>query len=260
MADSSFAARGVVVTGANRGIGQAVALAFLEAGYQVVAVARTLPSLSGLAGLAEKHAGRLEQLACDVSDREALGRTCALLKARVPVPAVLVNNAGVSLSAPLEKTSQEALERVLAINTVAPYMLCAALLPGMAASGGGRVINIASLAGLRGVRYTSAYCASKHALVGLTRALALEWAERGVTLNAVCPGWTDTDMLDTAVRTITEKTGRSAEQARSAILSRNPTGRPVHPEEVAQLVLYLASPQAASLTGAALPVDGGESA
>jgi len=260
MADSSFATRGVVVTGANRGIGQAVALAFLREGFQVVAAARTLSSLAGLRALAGPHAKALEELGCDVSDKEELRRTCAALKARTPAPAILVNNAGASLSAPLEKTGQDALERLLAINTVAPYLLCAALLPGMAREGGGRVINIASLAGLRGVRYTSAYCASKHALLGLTRALAVEWAERGVTVNAVCPGWTDTDMLASAVRTVTEKAGRSAEEARSAILSRNPLGRPVGPEEVAALVLYLASPLAASLTGAALPVDGGESA
>jgi NAD(P)-dependent dehydrogenase (short-subunit alcohol dehydrogenase family) len=260
MTDSSFASRGVVVTGANRGIGQAVALAFLQGGWRVVAVARTLASLEGLAERAGPLRKALEPMACDVADREALLRTCTALKARATSPAVLVNNAGVSLSAPLERTSQAELERVLAINAVAPYMLCAALLPGMASQGGGRVINVASIAGLRGLRYTSAYCASKHALVGLTRALAVEWAERGVTVNAVCPGWTDTDMLATAVRTVTEKTGRSADQARSAILSKNPLGRAVSPEEVAALVLYLASPLAASLTGAVLPLDGGESA
>jgi NAD(P)-dependent dehydrogenase (short-subunit alcohol dehydrogenase family) len=259
MADSSFASRGVVVTGANRGIGQAVALAFLREGWPVVAVARTAASLDGLVAEAGPRGTAIERMACDVADAEAVARTAAALQARSPVPAVLVNNAGVSLSAPVEKTSRAELERVLAINTVAPYLLCAALIPRMAKSGGGRVVNIASIAGLRGLRYTSAYCASKHALVGLSRALAVEWAERGVTVNAVCPGWTDTDMLHTAVRTVTEKTGRSAEQARSAILSHNPLGRAVRPEEVAALVLHLASPLAASLTGAALPVDGGES-
>jgi NAD(P)-dependent dehydrogenase (short-subunit alcohol dehydrogenase family) len=260
MTDSSFAARGAVVTGANRGIGQAVALAFLEAGWKVVAVARTLASLDGLAELAGPRAEALERLACDVADAQALEATCQVLKSRSPVPAVLVNNAGVSLSAALEATGRADLERVLAINTVAPYLLCAALLPGMASAGGGRVVNVASIAGLRGLRYTSAYCASKHALVGLTRALAVEWADRAITVNAVCPGWTDTDMLKAAVATVTEKTRRTEAQARAAILFRNPLGRPVSPQEVAALVLHLASPLAASLTGAALPVDGGESA
>ena len=260
MTDSSFSSRGVVVTGANRGIGQAVALAFLEAGWPVVAVARTAASLEGLAERAGPGRAALESLACDVADAEALASTCRLLQARAPAPAVLVNNAGVSLGAALERTSRAQLERLLAINTVAPYLLCGALLPAMAREGGGRVINIASIAGLRGIRYTSAYCASKHALVGLTRALAVEWADRGITVNAVCPGWTETDMLEQAVEAVSEKTGRSPDKARAAILAHTPLGRPVAPEEVAALVLYLASPLAASLTGAALPLDGGESA
>ena len=256
----SFSSRGVVVTGANRGIGQAVALAFLNQGWPVVALARTAGSLEALTELAGPHRGALEGLACDVADGEALQRTCALLQARPRPPAVLVNNAGVSLGAPLERTSRAELERLLAINTVAPYLLCAALVPAMARAGGGRVVNIASLAGLRGIRYTSAYCASKHALVGLTRALAVEWADRGVTINAVCPGWTQTDMLQRAVQAVSEKTRRTEEEARAALLGPVPLGRAVTPEEVAALVLYLASPGAASLTGAALPLDGGESA
>lgn len=137
-------------------------------------MARTLASLEGLRELAGPSEKALERLACDVADAEALQRTCAVLKARTLPPAVLVNNAGVSLSAPVERTDRAELERVLAINTVAPYLLCAALLPGMASAGGGRVVNVASIAGLRGLRYTSAYCASKHALVGLSRALAVE--------------------------------------------------------------------------------------
>ena len=260
MADSSFASRGVVVTGANRGIGQAVALAFLQSGFRVVAVARTLASLDDLVARAGPAAQALERLECDVADASALQGVCGRLQGRSPAPAVLVNNAGISVAAPLERTDRAELERVLAVNTIAPYLLCAALLPAMARAGGGRVVNIASIAGLRGIRYTSAYCASKHALVGLTRALAVEWADRAITVNAVCPGWTETDMLQGAVQTVSEKTGRSEEQARAAILARTPLGRAVHPEEVAALVLYLASPKAASLTGAALPVDGGESA
>jgi NAD(P)-dependent dehydrogenase (short-subunit alcohol dehydrogenase family) len=173
---------------------------------------------------------------------------------------VLVNNAGISVSAPLQRTSTEELQRVLQVNTVAPYLLCRALIPRMAEAGGGRVINIGSIASLKGIRYTSAYCASKHALLGLTRALAVEWGKRNVTVNAVCPGWTETDMFSQAVQAVVQKTGRSADEARGAVLANNPMGRAVLPDEVAGLVLYLSSPAAAGLTGAALPVDCGEAA
>jgi len=173
---------------------------------------------------------------------------------------VLVNNAGISVSAPLQKTGTEELQRVLQVNTVAPYVLCRALIPRMAEAGGGRVINIGSIASLKGIRYTSAYCASKHALLGLTRALAVEWGKKAVTVNAVCPGWTETDMFTRALEAVIHKTGRSPEQAREAVLVNNPMGRSVKPEEVAALVLYLSSPEAAGLTGAALTVDCGEAA
>ena len=186
---------------------------------------------------------------------EALG---ADLANRDPLPGVLVNNAGVELSAPLHGTSTADLQRVLAINAVAPYLLCRALVPAMAQTGEGRVVNIGSIASLKGIRYTSAYCASKHALLGLTRALAVEWASKGVTVNLIAPGWTDTDMFSRALDMVITRTGRTPEQARAAVLAHNPMGRAITPTEVAALVLYLASPAASGLTGAALPVDGGE--
>ena len=257
---SDFVQRGAVVTGANRGIGKAIALAFLRAGWPVVAVARTAESLDPLRQEAGAQASRIRPMACDLADAAQLEAAAQALAAADPVPAVLVNNAGISLSAPLQRTSTDELQRVLQVNTVAPYILCRALVPRMADAGGGRVINIGSIASLKGIRYTSAYCASKHALLGLTRALAVEWGKRNVTVNAVCPGWTDTDMLTRAIDAVVQKTGRSADQAREAVLAANPMGRPVMPEEVASLVLYLSSPAAAGLTGAALPVDCGEAA
>ena len=229
---SDFVQRGAVVTGANRGIGKAIALAFLRAGWPVVAVARTAESLDPLRQEAGAQASRIRPMACDLADAAQLEAAAQALAAADPVPAVLVNNAGISLSAPLQRTSTDDLHRVLQVNTVAPYLLCRALVPRMAEAGGGRVINIGSIASLKGIRYTSAYCASKHALLGLTRAL----------------------------EAVVQKTGRSAEQAREAVLAANPMGRPVKPEEVAALVLYLSSPEAAGLTGAALPVDCGEAA
>ena len=257
---SDFLERGAVVTGANRGIGKAIALAFLRAGWPVVALARTAESLDALRREAGDVAIRIRPMACDLSDPAQLDGAVQALADADPVPAVLVNNAGISLSAPLQRTSTEELQRVLAVNTVAPYLLCRALIPRMAEAGGGRVVNIGSIASLKGIRYTSAYCASKHALLGLTRALAVEWGKRNVTVNAVCPGWTETDMFSRAVEAVVQKTGRSADEARGAVLANNPMGRAVLPEEVAALVLYLSSPAAAGLTGAALPVDAGEAA
>ena len=257
---SDLVQRGAVVTGANRGIGKAIALAFLRAGWPVVAIARTSESLETLRREAGDLAPRIWPLACDLADAAQLDGVARALADLDPVPGVLVNNAGISLSAPLQRTSTDELQRVLQVNTVAPYVLCRAVVPRMADAGGGRVVNIGSIASLKGIRYTSAYCASKHALLGLTRALAIEWGKRNVTVNAVCPGWTETDMFSHALEAVVQRTGRSAEQARDAVLANNPMGRPVKPEEVAALVLYLSSPEAAGLTGAALPVDCGEAA
>jgi NAD(P)-dependent dehydrogenase (short-subunit alcohol dehydrogenase family) len=257
---SDLMQRGAVVTGANRGIGKAIALAFLRAGWPVVAMARTAESLESLRQEAGELGSRIRPMACDLADSAQLEAAAQALASADPAPAVLVNNAGISLSAPLQRTSTDDLHRVLQVNTVAPYLLCRALVPRMAEAGGGRVINIGSIASLKGIRYTSAYCASKHALVGLTRALAVEWGKRNVTVNAVCPGWTETDMFSQALEAVVQKTGRSEEQARQAVLAANPMGRAVKPEEVAALVLYLSSPAAAGLTGAALSVDCGEAA
>ena len=255
---SDYQRRGAVVTGANRGIGKAIALAFLRAGWPVVALARSSESLDALRREAGQLAPRIRAMVCDLSDLAQLESAAQALADAEPAPAVLVNNAGITVSAPLQKTGTADLLRVLQVNTVAPYVLCRALIPRMAEAGGGRVVNLGSIASLKGIRYTSAYCASKHALLGLTRALAVEWASKGVTVNLVAPGWTETDMLSRALEAVVTKTGRTPEQARAAVLAHNPMGRAIAPSEVAGLVLYLASPAAAGLTGAALPVDGGE--
>ena len=254
----SLLMRGAVVTGANRGIGKAISLAFLRAGWPVTAVVRTKESAVPLRREAGEHAARLFLATADLADAAQVEALGADLANRDPLPGVLVNNAGVELSAPLHGTSTADLQRVLAINAVAPYLLCRALVPAMAQTGEGRVVNIGSIASLKGIRYTSAYCASKHALLGLTRALAVEWASKGVTVNLIAPGWTDTDMFSRALDMVITRTGRTPEQARAAVLAHNPMGRAITPTEVAALVLYLASPAASGLTGAALPVDGGE--
>lgn len=243
-----------MVTGASRGIGRAVALAFVREGYDVWALARSAEALEGL----RREAGEaLRPLPVDVADEAAVLAACRAVL-QTGAPHVLVNNAGISHSAPLTKTRSEDLNRLMAINVTAPFLFCRELLPAMATAGGGRVINIGSVAAVRGAPYTSIYCASKHALLGLTRALAVEYTRKGVTVNQVNPGWVDTDMLAQAVGTISKMTGRSQDQARETLAAMNATGRVIHPEEVAAACLFLASDAAASITGAAVPLNGGD--
>jgi NAD(P)-dependent dehydrogenase (short-subunit alcohol dehydrogenase family) len=243
-----------VVTGASRGIGRAVALSFVREGYDVFALARSAESLESLRGEAGEA---LRPLAVDVTDEAAVLGACKTVL-QAGTPRVLVNNAGISLSAPLTKTRTEDLARVMAVNVTAPFLFCRELIPAMAKEGGGRVINIGSLMAVRGARYTSAYCASKHALMGMTRALAVEYARKNVTVNQVNPGWVETDMFGSALGAITQATGRTEEQARQELANMNAMGRIIRPEEVAALCLFLASEAAGGITGAAYAIDGGE--
>jgi NAD(P)-dependent dehydrogenase (short-subunit alcohol dehydrogenase family) len=243
-----------VVTGASRGIGRAVALAFAREGYEVWALARSAEALEGL----RREAGEpLRPLPVDVSDEAAVVSACKTVL-EAGTPRVLVNNAGISLSAPLTKTSTADLARLMAVNVTAPYLFCRELIPAMATADGGRVINIGSMASVRGVRYTSAYCASKHALLGITRSLAVEYARKNVTVNQVNPGWVETDMFSSAVGAVTKTTGRSEAQAREALASMSAMGRIIRPEEVAAMCLFLASDAAVNITGVAYAIDGGE--
>jgi NAD(P)-dependent dehydrogenase (short-subunit alcohol dehydrogenase family) len=172
--------------------------------------------------------------------------------------AVLVNNAGQAESAPFARTDLALFQRMVAVNLTGTFLCSREALPDMLAKGSGRIVNIASTAGLVGYAYVSAYCAAKHGVVGLTRALALETAKRGITVNAVCPGYTETDIVRDAVANIVSKTGKTEAEARETLTARNPQGRMVQPEEVADAVLWLASPGAAAITGQAISVSGGE--
>ncbi len=171
---------------------------------------------------------------------------------------ILVNNAGQAVSERFDRLDEAAWQQMIAVNLTGTFHCMQAALPDMLERQWGRIVNVASTAGLVGYAYVSAYCAAKHGVIGLTRALALETAKKGVTVNAVCPGYTDTDIVQEAVANITRKTGMSGEQAKAKLSERNPMGRLIQPDEVAGAVAWLCLPGSAAINGQAIPVDGGE--
>jgi NAD(P)-dependent dehydrogenase (short-subunit alcohol dehydrogenase family) len=240
-----------VVTGASRGIGLAVARTLLAHGARVTLLARDAEALAlAAAALGEGAAWQAVDVSIETSVATAFARAGAV--------DILVNNAGQAASAPFAKTDAALWQRMLDVNLTGAYRCIQAALPAMLDAGWGRIVNVASTAGLTGYRYVAAYCAAKHGLVGLTRALALELASKGITVNAVCPGYTETDIVREAVANIVRKTGRSAPDARAELAAANPQGRLVRPEEVAHAVAMLCLPDAAALNGQAIAVAGGE--
>ena len=248
-----------LVTGGGRGIGRAIALAFASEGAGIVVASRTLAQVEGVAQeITDQFHSKALAIACDVSDVKSVeamfARTAEFFGRGVDI---LVNNAGIAESAPIGKTDDELWNRHLAINLSGSFYCTRAALPAMAERGWGRIINMASIAGKTGAPYIAAYSASKHGLLGLTRSTALEVAAKGITANAICPGYVDTEMTSRGVENITRKTGRSAEEAMEAIRRMSPQNRLVTSEEVAALALLLASEEGGAINGQAINVDGG---
>jgi NAD(P)-dependent dehydrogenase (short-subunit alcohol dehydrogenase family) len=249
-----IAGKHALVTGGGAGIGKAIALALAEAGIGVTICGRRKPPLEEVAaGNAAIH-----PVVADVTDEAAMAELFREAeKARGAID-IVVANAGMSGSSPAHRTSLADWQQTIAVNMTGSFLTVKPALPGMTLRKSGRIVFVASTAGLKGYAYVAPYVAAKHGVIGLMRALATELARSGVTVNAVCPGFVETEMLEESVKRIVEKTGRTVEQARASLSATNPQGRFIQPREVAAAVLWLCSEQAGSITGQAISLSGGE--
>lgn len=249
----SLASHHALVTGGGRGIGRAIAAGLSRAGAAVTVLGRSRRSLDEAVAFGDAHAA----VVADVADRASVNAAIAEAAARQPID-ILIANAGAADSAPFAKSDAAMFQRMFDVNVIGVVHAAQAVLPGMKARGSGRIVAIASTAGLKGYAYVSAYSAAKHAVVGLVRSLALEVASSGITVNAVCPGFTDTDLVAASIDNIMSKTGRSREQAVAELAKHNPQGKLVTPSEVADCVLWLCGDGASAVIGQAIAVAGGE--
>jgi NAD(P)-dependent dehydrogenase (short-subunit alcohol dehydrogenase family) len=249
-----LADRVALVTGGGRGIGRATALALAREGCAVAVGARTRPEVDATARDIEAAGTRALAVELDVSVPESVDQAIAAVTRELGPVDVLVNNAGIAESSPFVHTEAKVWERHLRVNVTGPFLVTRAVMPGMLERRWGRIANVASLAGLYGAAYVAAYVASKHALVGLTRALAVELAGKGVTVNAICPGYVATDMTRQSAENIAARTGKSYGEAVAALARMNPGHRLIHPDEVADTIVRILSDE--TTNGNAVILDG----
>jgi NAD(P)-dependent dehydrogenase (short-subunit alcohol dehydrogenase family) len=252
-----LAGRHAVVTGAGRGIGAVIAAVLAGEGVRVSLLGRDAGNLQRVSDdLGDK--GRAFPIVADLTDPPSVQSAFAVARGHFGPVHLLINNAGQAASAKFTDTDEALWSRLFAVNLTGTYLATRQAVPDMLAEGFGRIVNIASTAGLRGAAYISAYASSKHAVIGLTRSLALEYASRNITVNAVCPGFVDTDIVKDAIADIKSKTGRSDSEALAALVASNPQRRLVEPREVADTVMWLCRPGSESVTGQSIVLAGGE--
>lgn len=251
------AGRTAIVTGAGTGIGRAVALELARAGARVGLLGRRPEPVQRVGTEIASMDGEALPVPCDITDDRQVASAVEMVRAALGPVEILVNNAGRAHSAPVGKVDDETFDDLIALNVRAVWVMVRAVVGDMREAGWGRIVNVASIAAHRGWRYTSLYTASKHAVGALTRSLGAELKGSGIAVNAVCPGYVDTPIVESAARVIADRTDRTEAEARASLASLNPLGRLVTPGEVAAAVLHLVRPEASAMAGHSLIIDGG---